>query len=184
MWNRSVRTILILACCACWCSADPIAKGGDLPSLTGATFDGSQVELPAAVHGKVALLVFSFTKASGTPSSQWSRWFWSEFGGDPKAISYSLIFLENVPWLLRGWVASSIKKGIPKDRIPFSLRIDKEEKDWQKHLGVTEKDHAYLVLLSPDGEVLQLHHGPFEKSESERLARDIRNALATPVVAQ
>lgn len=172
--HRSLAALILF--CACLCHADPLSKDTVLPALKGTTLAGSQLELPSAVHGKVSFLVFSFTKASGTPARQWSQWFWSEFGTDPKAISYSVIFLENVPRLFRGWVASGIKKGIPKDRLAFAVKMESEEKDWQERLGVTDKDHAYLILLDPNGKVLELHHGPFAQTESTRLAESIRLA--------
>src|SRR5215813_15121454 len=72
--------------------------------------------LPISAHGKVAVLVFGFTKASKVPTSAWAQKINAEFGTHNGCEWYELPVLEDVPRLTRGMVISSIKKGVPESR--------------------------------------------------------------------
>jgi hypothetical protein len=79
------------------------------PRIEGESFAGQKVMLPDDAKGKVAVLVFGFTKASKGPTSTWDQIF-SEFGNQTGFVLYQLPVLEDVPRFVRGMVISGMKK--------------------------------------------------------------------------
>jgi hypothetical protein len=75
------------------------------------------------VSGKVALVISSFSKKGGQDAQQWARQFSMEFAQDSNVICYSVIFLESVPRLFRGFVTSGIKKGMPEEKHSQAIRV-------------------------------------------------------------
>jgi hypothetical protein len=151
---RSVLLLLLIIINYGYGAADPLNIGEPLPVIQGETLEGKSLEFPAACSGKITLIVFSFTKKAGTPARQWRDRFEKEFGRNSNVKNYGVMFLEGVPALLRGFVSSGIKKGIPKDKYPFLLRVYNNEKLWKERLNALNDGEPYSVLLDGSGKVI------------------------------
>ena len=86
-----------------------------MPKIEGENLAGQKVLLPDAAAGKIAVLIFGFTKASKGPTSAWADKLNADFGTRPDFTLYQLPVLEDVPRLLRGMVISGIKKGVAEN---------------------------------------------------------------------
>ena len=130
-----------------------------LPKIEGESLAGHQVVLPDEAAGKVAVLVFGFTKASKGPTSAWANKLLADFGTQPEFVLYQLPVLEDVPRLIRGMVISGMKRGVPENKRDHFVPVLRQEAELKKFVHYNEPDDAYLVVLSRAGKTLALNHG-------------------------
>jgi len=149
-----------------------------MPKVEGDSFSGRHVVLPDDSKGKVAVLVFGFTKASKTPTSLWAQKTLGEFGSNAGFELYQLPVLEDVPRLIRGMVISGIKKGVPEKVHDHFVPIVHGEAELKKFVNYSEPDDAYLVTLNPVGNVTQQLHGPFTDAAYTQLRVQIQSLLS------
>ena len=169
-----ILTFLYFAACA---SADTLKVGDLLPSISGETFAGGNLQLPKDASGKITVLISSFSKQGGQDAQRWATQFSREFAQNPDVISYSLIFLESVPRLFRGFVISGIKKGMPETKYAQAIRITKGEKLWKERMGVSNDDVAQLILLDRAGKIIWMHGGQFNNEDFSHLKDQIQLAI-------
>ena len=152
----------------------------DLPRIEGESLAGQKVVLPDAAAGKVAVLVFGFSKASKTPTSSWAKKVAGDFGTRAGFELYQLPVLEDVPRLIRGMVVSGIRKGVPENLRDHFVPILQGEAELKKAVNYREPDDAYLVLLDNTGKIVQQVHG-LPTDESYALLRsEIESLLKGP----
>jgi hypothetical protein len=178
-----------LCCFALLFSA--IAQGTpEMPKTEGESLAGNKVVLPDAAAGKVAVLVFGFTKASKTPTSAWAAKLRADFETRPGFELYQLPVLEDVPRLIRGMVISGMKKGMAENKQDHFVPILQGEAELKKFVHYSQADDAYLVVLGRAGNVLEQTHGALEDANEDanedasddasyaRFRTDIESALS------
>lgn len=148
-----------------------------MPRIEGESFAGQKVMLPDDAKGKVALLVFGFTKASKGPTSAWGEKIFSEFRHQAGFALYQLPVLEDVPRFVRGMVLSGMKKGVKENMRDHFVPILQGESELKKLVSYKEPDDAYLVVLDPSGKIVQQIHGTFSGTGYEQLRREIQTVL-------
>ena len=138
--------------------------------------------LPDAAAGRVAVLVFGFTKASKAPTSAWAARLRADFEKRPGFELYQLPVLEAVPGLIRGMVISGMKKGIAEDKRNHFVPILQGEAELKKFVHYIQADDAYLVVLGRAGNVLEQTHGTLEDASDDasyaRVRADLESALS------
>jgi hypothetical protein len=140
--------------CACVAQSVP-----QMPKIQGESLAGNTVVLPDAAAGKVAVLIFGFTKASKVPTSAWADKLQAYLGTRPDVELYQLPVLEDVPRLFRSMVISGIRKGVPENKRDHFVPVLQGEADLKKLVGYREKDDAYLIILGRAGNIVQQIHG-------------------------
>ena len=172
---RPLALILWLLCLI------PLASSAQAQSqmarVEGESFAGRKVVLPDDAKGKVAVLVFGFTKASKGPTSAWADKIFSEFGSEQGFELYQLPVLEDVPHFIRGMVISGIKKGVKENMRDHFVPMLQHEAELKKLVSYKEPDDAYMVILDPAGQIVQQVHGPFSDAAYEALRREIQTLL-------
>ena len=148
-----------------------------MPKIEGENLIGQKVLFPDAATGKVAVLIFGFTKASKVPTSAWGDKLNADFGTRPDFTLYQLPVLEDVPRLLRGMVISGIKKGVPENKREHFVPILQGEAELKKFVNYHEPDDAYLVVLGRKGETLAQTHGTPDDANYARLRARLDSAL-------
>lgn len=157
-----VLAFFAIAVCA---AAEPdLVPGMSFPRLAGESLNGNEVVLPDAAVGKVSLIVFTFSKAAGDRSRQWTENFVRDFPDDSRVTSYSVSMLSDVPGFLRTMVRSAIRKGTPEKLWSRTLIVTSDDSPWKQRLGVTSDKHPYLVLLNGKGQVVWLFRGEFDSN--------------------
>jgi hypothetical protein len=131
----------------------------EMPKIEGESFAGHHVVLPDAASGKIAVLIFGFTKASGVPTGTWGKRISAEFHGQAAFVLYQLPVLEDVPRLFRGMVISGIRKGVPEEVRDHFVPILNGEADLKKLVSYKEPDDPYLVVLNREGKIVAQMHG-------------------------
>jgi hypothetical protein len=130
-----------------------------MPQIQGESLAGHTVVLPDAAAGKIAILIFGFTKASKVQTSAWAEKLQANLGSRPDLALYQLPVLEDVPRLFRGMVISGIKKGVPENKRDHFVPILQNEEELKKLVRYREPDDAYLIILGRDGHIIQQLHG-------------------------
>ena len=133
--------------------------------------------LPDAAAGNIAVLIFGFTRASKTPTSDWAKKLRADFPGQSALDVYQIPVLEDVPRLIRGMVISGIKKGVPEDERRHFVIVIQSEAELKKFVGYKEPDDAYLVLLDRKGNVIKQLHGQPALDSYERLKQALASLL-------
>ena len=154
-----MHTFLHFICCLALLTSSLGQDVPKLPKIAGESLAGQQVVLPDDAAGKVAVLVFGFTKASKGPTSAWANKLLADFGTQPELLLFQLPVLEGVPRLIRGMVISGIKKGVPENKRDHFVPILQGEAELKNFVHYNEPDDAYLVVLSRAGKTLALNHG-------------------------
>jgi hypothetical protein len=169
---------IVQACCwialfsAVWAYGQEV-----MPRVEGESFAERKVALPDDAKGKVAVLVFGFTKASKGPTRTWGQKIFSEFGNQAGFALYQLPVLEDVPRFVRGMVISGMKKGIKENRRDHFVPILQGESELKKLVSYKDPDEAYLVVLDPSGKIIRQMHGPFSDAAYEQLRKGIQTLL-------
>jgi len=159
--NRSI-TLCETLVLGLLCVVSAFAQTGQpMPRVEGESFAGQKIVLPDAARGKVAVLVFGFTKASKVPTSAWAQKINADLGTRNNFELDELPVLEDVPRLIRGMVISSIKKGVPENRKAHFVPIVQNEAELKKLVNYKEPDDAYLIMLDATGQIVAQTHGPF-----------------------
>ncbi|HKV80260.1 MAG TPA: hypothetical protein VJP02_19080 [Candidatus Sulfotelmatobacter sp.] len=148
-----------------------------MPRIEGESFSGRKVVLPDDAKGKVAVLVFGFTKASKGPTSAWGEKIFSDFGKQAGFELYQLPVLEEVPRFVRGMVISGMKKGIQENMREHFVPILQDESQLKKLVSYKEPDDAYFVMLDPSGKIVQQMHGSCSDPSYEQLRKEIQSLL-------
>jgi hypothetical protein len=130
-----------------------------MPRIEADSLAGDKVVLPDATAGKVAVLVFGFTKASKIPTGAWADKLQAEFATQPGFELFQLPVLEEVPRLLRGMVISGIRKGVPENKRGHFVPIVRNEAELKHLVSYKEADDAYLLILDRTGNIAQQIHG-------------------------
>jgi hypothetical protein len=149
-----------------------------MPKTEGESFTGHVVLLPDAAAGKIAILIFGFSKASKTPTSAWAKRLQSDFGTQPAFELYQLPVLEDVPRFIRGMVISGIRKGVPENMRDHFIPILQGEAGLKKFVGYSEPDAAYLVILDRAGNIVQQSHGEPNDANYRELRKQIDSLLS------
>lgn len=178
MNHSIIRRAAILALGVLCVGACLAQTGQPMPPIEGESFAGQKIVLPDAAHGKVAVLVFGFSKASKVPTSAWAQKVNAEFGTHDGFELYELPVLEDVPRFIRGMVISSIKKGVPENRRAHFVPIVQGESELKKLVNYKEPDDAYLVMLDSNGQVVSQTHGPFSDAAYAQFRTNLQSLLS------
>lgn len=130
-----------------------------LPRLQEENLAGQQVLLPDATSGKVAVLVFGFTRASQTTTESWAKRIQTDYGKTAGFEWYRLPVLEEAPRLIRGMIVSGMKKGVAESQRANFVPVLHNEAELKKLVGYKEPDDAYIVVLDRGGKVAYQTHG-------------------------
>lgn len=148
-----------------------------MPRIEGESLAGQKVVLPDATKGKVAVLIFGFTRASKTPTGAWGDKTLSDFGSQSGLEVYQLPVLQDAPRFIRGMIISGMKKGVKENVRDHFVPILQGESELKKLVSYKEPDDAYLLLVDRGGQIVQQRHGPFTDAMYGQLRRDIQSLL-------
>ena len=162
-------------------AASALAQGPQaMPKIEGEALSGRKVGLPAACKGKVAVLIFGFTKASKKPTGAWADKIIADFGTQPGFELYQLPVLEDVPRFIRGMVIAGMKKGIRTDMGDHFVPVLQGEAELKRLVSYKEADDAYLVTLDSAGQIVQQRHGAVSDPVYAQLRAEIQSLLDRP----
>jgi len=136
-----------------------LLKPGDaLPTLAGLTVAGKPLDLPKAAAGKVAVVIFSFSRGGGRDAQNWAQHLSKD---DPHLPIYTAIFIESVPRMFRAIAVSGIRNGMPPDMLDQTLLLYQQQTSWEQRLQVKDESYACVLVLDESGRIRWISFGPF-----------------------
>lgn len=134
-----------------------------LPRLQGKSLSGAEVVLPDAAHGRVTLILFGFSKASGKPCKTWAEHAWPAWRSDAQADVFTVAEMQGIPGFIKGMVLGGIRRDTPADYRSHFVPIFSDRTQWEQVVGFEKSapNDAYLVLLDPNGVIRWRAHGPY-----------------------
>jgi hypothetical protein len=130
--------------------APHLKPGEQLPTISGKTPSGRQLDLPADAGERPAVLLFSFSRAGGRDGQSWSEQLART---EPHVAVFNVICLESVPRLFRGMAEAGIKSGMPAAIQNRSVLLYHDANLWRQRLGVSDENSACEVLLGLSGQI-------------------------------
>ena len=165
--------VVLLAASALGEQGTSLLKPGDaLPPLGGQTLSGKPFDLPTAAAGKVAVVIFSFSRGGGRDAQNWAQHFSKD---DPYLPIYTAIFLESVPRVFRSIAVSGIRNGMPPVMLDRTMLLYQHQTSWEQRLHVTDESHACVLVLDQSGRIRWISLGPFADSLYLRLRKEVRH---------
>lgn len=155
-------------------SVAPLHLGDALPDVIGQNLSGTPAHLATETAGKVAVVVFSFSKSGGKDTQLWNKNLLRDFGSDHSVELSTVIMLESAPRLLRGMIVSRLKKDMPPALQSTTIVSYENEKLWKQRLAVTDDSHAYVVLLKPNGNIRSMKSAALSDAEYKELKTKIQ----------
>lgn len=149
----------------------PLKPGDAFPPLAGQTVTGKPLNLPAWAAGKVAVVIFSFSREGGRDAQNWAQHIAKD---DPHLPIYNAIFLESVPRIFRSIAVAGIRKGMPPVMLDETLLLYQQQTSWEQRLNVTDEGCARVLVLDQSGRALWISSGPFANWSYQRLRNEVR----------
>jgi hypothetical protein len=158
-----------------------LLPGSLLPAIEGESLTGKRINLPEQAKGKIALLVFTFSRKAGQGARACAEAFQKLEDPERNLAAYRILVLEGVPRLLRGLVIAGIKKGIPAPLHDSAVKLFAHEDSWKLRLGVRSRDDPYLLILDRESQVRWLYTGACDDAGVQQLVEQLKNlASETP----
>jgi len=175
---RTCRAVLRKICFLAIVSLASAQIGQVMPTIEGETISGRKVILPDASRGKIAVLIFGFTKSSKEPSGAWADRVQAEFGSRAGFEMYQLPVLEDVPRFIRGMVISGMKKGVRENMRDHFMPIEQHESELKQLVSYKGHDDAYLIVLDTTGHIVHQTHGPFSDARYREFGNEVQRLLS------
>lgn len=153
-----------------------IVLGAAMPHTEAETLSGKKIVLPDAVTGHPALVVIGFSKRSQSQTSAWAAQLTKDYANEPRLQRYSIAVVDDVPGFIRGMVAGSIRRGVPKEQQDTFIVLTHDAKPWRDLAAITNADDAYVILFDETSHVVAQTHGSVDEAYAP-LQSEIRTVL-------
>lgn len=158
-------------------AVQPLQLGSVLPDVSGETLPGSPIRLRGLLNGKIAIVVFSFSKGGGEDARVWNEHLDRDYSGNPSVACSTVIQLQDAPRLLRGIIKSALSREMPPYIRDRTIVTYQDEALWKQRLGVTDPGHAYVLVLGKDGQIRWRSSKAFSGFEFGGLERSVLGQL-------
>ncbi len=126
-----------------------------IPSLTGTTFAGAAIHLPADLKGHSGILVLGFSQGSRDAVTVWGKRLATDYYTSPTVLYFELPVLASVPKLLRGLVEGRIRATVSDRGKTHFLPVTDDEAVWRAVAAydAAKPDAPYVLLVDSEGRV-------------------------------
>ena len=153
---------------------DTLRIGDLFPSLVAPALSGKQIAVPDTTSSRFTAVLFGFSRAGGDDAGRWGERLVHDSATRGRVEVVTVAQLGGAPRLMRGFIASGIKRGTPPDARDRMMVLDRDDALWKRRLAVSETSYAYVVLLAPNGHLRWKSDGPFDEARFTRLRDAIR----------
>jgi hypothetical protein len=166
--------ILATGGCASVPNRDP--RGETFPTVQGTTLASQAMTLPAAMHGKPAILLVAYDQDTQFDVDRWVLGLLQL--GTPIAQLFEVPTVSGiVPTVLGDTIDAGMRSGIPREDWASVITIYRDGATVERFTG-TERDlNARVLLLDENGTVIWFHDRGFSPSVALQLDAKVR-ALA------
>ncbi len=167
---------LLLALFAIPVAARTTSDASRIPTVHATSLTGQQIDLPAQLQGRTAVLILGFTKESRIPTRDWGLRLATDYFASSTVSYFEMPVLAGVPRLLRGIVLKQIAAEVSDRGKPHFVPITADEPRWQALAHYSQPDAAYLLVVDSSGQVRDTFSGPLTDASYTRLQQAIHAA--------
>jgi hypothetical protein len=149
-----------------------------IPAVKAKALDDSEVVLPRPGGQQFLILVLGFSHKSGENCTPWDKRLAADYGSDSHIAFYQLPVLAGAPSLIRPMILHGMHKDVPASLHSHFVPIYDHEEDWKKLVNFSGTDDAYLLVASPNGQVLWQTHGRLNDSAYADLQAQVSKLTA------
>lgn len=153
---------LLLAATSATASA-PLEPGSPLPTVIGERLDGLEIELPAAVRGRVTLVAFGFTRGSAKAVQAYGDRFRQAFAADSTYDWLEVPLMGGMARVAKPWITGAMRGATPVAERRHVATVWSGAGEWKRRLAYDQGGWAYLVLLDREGLVRWRGAGAFDE---------------------
>ena len=185
MVNRSrvsvrclVATAVAVGCCA-GLRVRAQVPDTHIPAAHGTTLTGTTVALPAALKGKVGVLVLGFSHASQGEVASWGRLLDANYGKSNDVAYFELPMIGGAPKMLRGMIVKKMGSAVPGAEKQHYIPLVEGEPAWRAAAHYDEPDDAYVMLVDDEGLILWQTEGEATDAAWGELKRRLAKVFGT-----
>jgi hypothetical protein len=153
---------------------DTLRVGDVFPRLAGEALSGKAIAIPDTAARRRSLVVFSFSSEAGKDARLWNERLSRDLDARDSTDIVSVLELESVPRLMRGFVVLGIKRGVPPSVRDQMMVLVSDEALWKDRLAVTTTTRSYAVLLDASGRIRWMSDGSYSDDGFAQLRRVLR----------
>lgn len=151
-----------------------------IPIFHGETLTGQATDLPAAIEGKVGILILGFSRESRAPAAAWGKRLAADFDHSPNILYFELPVLEDVPRPLRGLVLRAIAHDLPAPAQAHFLPITSNQAEWKSAAHFADPNSAYVLVVDSSGTIPWQTSGDPTDERYTSLRQAVIRAFARP----
>jgi len=118
------------------------------------------------VRGHAAVLVAGFSQKGGNGTGAWVKAIHADAALSGMAV-YEIAQIAGAPSLIRGFIKSGMKKGVPAAEQDQFVVLTQDEKPWRSYFDVGDDQVPYVAMIDSTGKVLWRGHGAAADLESQ-----------------
>jgi hypothetical protein len=150
-----------------------------IPAAHGTTLTGTTVALPAALKGKVGVLVLGFSHASQGEVASWGRLLDANYGKSNDVAYFELPMIGGAPKMLRGMIVKKMGSAVPGAEKQHYIPLVEGEPAWRAAAHYDEPDDAYVMLVDDEGLILWQTEGEATDAAWGELKRRLAKVFGT-----
>ncbi len=157
------------------------SKGKQFPNLTGESFSGKTVNIPADTKGKVSVIGVCFSKAAEDDLKTWLNPMYNMFVVKKDtsdffsaAVNYDVNFffipmLNKVNQVFEKGSKEKIKNGTDKDFWPYILFYNGAIKPYKEDFAIEDSKIPYFFVLDKNGKILHVESGKYSEKKMDNI---------------
>jgi hypothetical protein len=154
------------------------ASAERIPEVHSTSLMNEAVNLPAALQGKVGVLVIGFSRGSRDAVTVWGRRLAADYRDSPAVMYYEMPVLASVPGMLRGMVVRSMRSSVPERAQARFVPITDQEKAWRQVTHYGNPDDPYVLVVNSQGDVEWQTQGPATDATYAALKQHVESLKA------
>jgi hypothetical protein len=162
--KKTLLAIVILALTA-FTTADKT-----FPEMKVTALSGKQVNLPADLKGKFAVIAIAYSIKAQTDLNTWYQPMMSNFFSST-IMPVNVYFIPMTAGLgvSDEKIEAKLKSSIDKDLYGNVLLYKEDPKEYIKALGMTKKDEPYIFVVDPDGMITYVTSGAYTEQKMDTI---------------
>ena len=129
------------------------------PIEVGLSIDGSVVTFPPSAGGHPLVLVIGFSHKAATQCDAWVARV-KPLSLERRVEYYELADFQGVPSFVMRLILHGVRRSVPEDEHAHFAPFYSGEDAWEKLVGYSSPEDAYVILADRSGRVLWQAHGP------------------------
>lgn len=154
-----------------------LSSAQSIPAIKAKALDNSEVAIPNSGSRQILILVVGFSHKGGELCQVWGKKIATDYHGDPHVAYFDLPVLQSAPSLVRPMILHGMRKDAPAGELSHFVPIYANESGWKKAANFSAPDDAYLIVATPEGQIVWQAYGGYADSTYAELKKSVSSLL-------